>query len=797
MTTENSQDASTPGKAADSPPQPVSSETIAFVRAETPADLTESAFGRNAATGAWVGRKLGKYQITAVLGQGGMGVVLKAHDPMIERDVAIKVLAEHLAADALALERFLAEAKAAGKLNHPNVTAIYEIGQEGTTHYLVLEYVAGGSLGDRLEKHEPFSVLSATQALMDACKGVAAAHDGGMIHRDIKPANFMLAASGSIKIADFGLAKTVSDSTRNLTQAGMLVGTPFFMSPEQCEARPLDRRSDIYSLGATYYSLLSGKLPYQETQTVTQLMYLHCHGPVPDPRSVNPAIPEACSRIVARAMAKSPEERYQSAGEMLTDLQALYATLSGHTQIVLPSETGLVRPLSMTGPAGPKRPARRWPWLVAPLILLALIGLGLVLWQPWHKAPEQPHAAVPPPGDDPIKVGVLHSLSGTMSSSEAVVVSAVRFAFDEVNASGGVLGRPVKTVVADGRSDWPTFAREAERLISEEKVCTVFGCWTSASRKTVKPIFERHDNLLIYPLQFEGLEESPAIVYLGAAPNQQIIPAVEWAVRDQKKKRFFLIGSDYVFPRAAHAIIKDQLKRLGAQVAGEEFVPLGSQNLEAAVSAIVRAKPDMILNTINGDSNTAFFRLLRAAGVTPAAVPTLSFSVGEQELRTLNAPDAAGDFAAWTYFQSVQTPENAEFVRRFHDKYEWNSVTDPMETAYVGVKLWAAAVNEAQSLEPKKIRRALLSQHLKGPDGEVRVDADTQYCFRTPRIGQIQGNGQFKVVWTAPEPVRPEPYPSSRTAEAWRGFLSDLYTGWGNRWAAPETDVSKEKKLGE
>jgi urea transport system substrate-binding protein len=203
----------------------------------------------------------------------------------------------------------------------------------------------------------------------------------------------------------------------------------------------------------------------------------------------------------------------------------------------------------------------------------------------------------------------------------------------------------------------------------------------------------------------------------------------------------------------------------------------------------------MILNSINGDSNTAFFRSLRTAGITPATTPVLSFSVGEQELRSLNAADAAGDFAAWTYFQSVATPENAEFVRRFHDKYEWNSVTDPMETAYIGVKLWAAAVNEAQSLEPKKIRRALLNQHLKGPDGEVRIDPDTQYCVRTPRIGQIQANGQFKVIWTAPGPVRPEPYPTSRTAEAWLAFLNDMYTGWGNRWAAPETELTKEKNL--
>jgi urea transport system substrate-binding protein len=792
---ENTQPGSTPARPGEAAPQVGPSDTANF-GPKTPGHGPRPASGSGTAE-AWVGKSLGKYRITGVLGQGGMGVVLKAHDPMIERDVAIKVLADHLAADPSALGRFLAEAKAAGKLNHPNVTAIYEICQEGQTYYLVLEYVPGGSLSDRLQRQESFAVLEATQALIDACKGVGTAHAADMIHRDVKPANFMRAADGSIKVADFGLAKAAADPRRHFTQTGTVVGTPFFMSPEQCEAKPLDHRSDLYSLGATYYSLLTGKHPYHQTDSVPQLMYFHCHGPIPDPRSINPALPEACSRIIARAMAKAPAERYQSASEMLIDLQAVAATLSGQTPTALPSESGTGPVTRATGPGGVGRPApsagpapsamRRIRRAVAGLFLLALVGLAVFFWRPWQKSPDGAPEAAPlvPPSGEPVKVGVLHSLSGTMANSEAVVADAVLFALDEVNQAGGVLGRPVKPVVVDGRSDWPTFAREAERLIAQEKVCTVFGCWTSASRKTVKPVFEGHDHLLIYPVQYEGLETSPCIVYVGAAPNQQILPAVQWAVTSLQKKRFFLVGSDYVFPRAAHAIIKDYCQRAGAQVVGEEYVPLGSQKVEAVVNALAQAKPDMILNTINGDSNTAFFRALRAAGIKPANVPTLSFSVGEQELRSLSLAEVEGDYAAWTYFQSLTTPENEEFVRRFREKYPQRSITDPMESAYLGVKLWAKAVNEAQSLDPKRIRRALLSQRLKGPGGEVQIDPDTQHCFRTPRIGQIQADGQFKVVWTAPEPVRPEPYPNSRTAEAWRAFLHDLYTGWGNRWAAP------------
>ena len=263
-----------------------------------------------------------------------MGVVLRGRDAVIERDVAIKLLPEEMAEDDTALARFLSEARAAGKLNHANVVSIYEIGQEGNAYYLVMELIPGGSVSDGLADGRPFSVLDATRIVIDAAKGLAAAHAVGLVHRDMKPANLMKAADGSVKITDFGLAKTSSPRAREMTQAGMVVGTPYFMSPEQCDAKPVDARSDIYSLGATYYSLLTGRNPYQESNSVIQVMFGHCQGEIPDPRAVNATIPTACkSAIVARAMAKSPDDRYQSAAEMLADLQAVAATLSGATRI--------------------------------------------------------------------------------------------------------------------------------------------------------------------------------------------------------------------------------------------------------------------------------------------------------------------------------------------------------------------------------------------------------------------------------------------------------------------------------
>jgi urea transport system substrate-binding protein len=242
----------------------------------------------------------------------------------------------------------------------------------------------------------------------------------------------------------------------------------------------------------------------------------------------------------------------------------------------------------------------------------------------------------------PIKVGILHSLTGTMAISEKSVVEATLMAIEEINQRGGVLGRKIKPIVVDGRSDWPTFAKEAERLITQGKVSVVFGCWTSASRKTVKPIFEKHNHLLFYPVQYEGIEQSPNIIYTGAAPNQQIIPAVNWSI-ENLGKRFFLIGSDYVFPRMANTIIKDYITALGGYVLGEEYILLGSSDVNKIVQKITQARPDVILNTINGDSNVAFFRELRKAGIKPDNIPTMSFSISEAELSILGTEHMVGD----------------------------------------------------------------------------------------------------------------------------------------------------------
>jgi urea transport system substrate-binding protein len=385
----------------------------------------------------------------------------------------------------------------------------------------------------------------------------------------------------------------------------------------------------------------------------------------------------------------------------------------------------------------------------------------------------------------PIKVGVLHSLSGTMAVSERTVADATLYAIQELNNSGGVLGRKVVPVVVDGRSDWDVFATQAEDLIVHEKVSAVFGCWTSACRKTVKPVFERFRHVLFYPVQYEGLEESPNIIYTGAAPNQQIIPATKWSL-DHLGRRVYLVGSDYVFPRTANAMIRPQVVTLGGEVVGEAYVPLGGTDFSQVVADIQRTHPDVIFNTINGDSNIAFYRQIRAAGITPQDSPVMSFSLAEAEVKAIGPDLVAGDYAARNYFMSLDSPENQRFVAGFRRHFGEDYVTTaPMEAAYFGVKLWAKAVEEAGSADYADYHATLMGQSMRAPGGIVYIDPATQHTWRTVLIGRVTGSGSFDVVWSSGQPIRPTPFPGLRPRQDWLDFLDQLRRGWGGRWAAP------------
>ena len=392
---------------------------------------------------------------------------------------------------------------------------------------------------------------------------------------------------------------------------------------------------------------------------------------------------------------------------------------------------------------------------------------------------------------DPIKVGILHSLSGTMAISETPVVDAILLAIDEINNRGGILGKKVVPVIVDGKSDWPTFALEAEKLIVEEEVSVVFGGWTSASRKTMKPVFEKYDHLLFYPVQYEGLEQSPNIIYTGAAPNQQVLPAIDWA-KKSLGDTFFLVGSDYVFPRSANEIMKEKINEIGGKVLGEEYVLLGDDNFIEVVNLIEQTHPDVILNTINGDSNLSFFKELRSRGITPDKIPTISFSIAEDEIRHLGSETMMGDYASWNYFQSLETDENNKFVDSFKKKFGIHRVTDdPMEAGYIGVYLYAKAVEAAGTDNIKRVKEELRGLTISAPEGVVGIDPINQHLSKSVRIGKILSTGQFEIVSSSEEPIAPIPYPDYKTHAQWDSFLNDLYNGWNQNWANPGVD-SKE-----
>jgi urea transport system substrate-binding protein len=377
---------------------------------------------------------------------------------------------------------------------------------------------------------------------------------------------------------------------------------------------------------------------------------------------------------------------------------------------------------------------------------------------------------------DTIKVGILHSLSGTMAISERSVVDAERLAIKEINAAGGVLGKQIQAITEDGASNWDTFREKATKLIDQDQTVVIFGCWTSASRKNVKPVFESKDHMLWYPVQYEGQECSKNIFYTGAAPNQQIEPSVDWMLKN-KGKEFFLVGSDYVFPRTANTIIKAQLEALGGKTVGEDYLPLGNVEVTPIISKIRQALPNggVIYNTLNGDSNVAFFKQLKGAGLTADKYPSMSVSIAEEEVKAIGVEYLQGHYAAWNYFQTVDTPANKKFVEAFKKEYGADRViNDPMEAAYVAVYLWKQAVEKAGTTDLDKVRAAAYGQTLDAPEGKVTMNAN-HHLSKIVRIGQVRQDGLFDIVYATPAPVEPIP---------WNQFVKETQ-GFGCDWSDP------------
>jgi urea transport system substrate-binding protein len=419
-------------------------------------------------------------------------------------------------------------------------------------------------------------------------------------------------------------------------------------------------------------------------------------------------------------------------------------------------------------------------------ILLGTAAAGSILLKSCATAPtptaspaaSPESAASPAAGGSTIKVGILHSLSGTMAISEKSVVDAENLAIEEINKAGGVLGKQIEAVTEDGASDWPTFNEKAKKLIDQDKVVAVFGCWTSASRKAVLPTFESKNHMLWYPVQYEGQECSKNVFYTGAAPNQQIEPSVDWLLEKYKGKPFFLVGSDYVFPRTANTIIKAQLAAKGGKVVGEDYIPLGGTEVTPIISKIKAALPDggVIYNSLNGDSNVAFFKQMQGAGLGPDKYPSMSVSIAEEEVKAIGVEYLKGHFAAWNYFQTVDTPASKKFVEAFKAKFGADRVVnDPMECAYNAVYLWKQSVEKAGTADDlEKVRMAAYGQTFEAPQGKITMNAN-HHLSKFVRIGEVAEDGLFKIAFETKEAVKPLP---------WNQFVTDT-KGFSCDWSDP------------
>ncbi|WFP17068.1 urea ABC transporter substrate-binding protein [Citricoccus muralis] len=386
--------------------------------------------------------------------------------------------------------------------------------------------------------------------------------------------------------------------------------------------------------------------------------------------------------------------------------------------------------------------------------LLALSACGARVGEETSAASE---SCVDVSGDS-IKIGFINSLSGTMAISETTVNDVLHLAADEINEAGGVNGYELEVVEEDGASEPATFAERSQRLIAQECVAAVFGGWTSASRQAMLPVFEGNNSLLFYPTQYEGLEASDNIFYTGATTNQQIIPALDYLLEEEEVESLYLVGSDYVFPRTANMIIKQWADENDVEILGEDYTPLGSTDFTTIANQISRSGADAVFNTLNGDSNVAFFRQYNSLGLSAETMPVISVSIAEEEVDGIGASNLEGQLTSWNYYQTLDTPENEAFVEAFQEEYGASRVTsDVMQSAYNSLYLWKAMVEEADSFAVDDIRDVADGISFDAPEGTVTIDGETQHVTKTPRIGRINADGLIDTIWEG-ELTEPDPF---------------------------------------
>ena len=735
----------------DGPPEASSAQTLVGVE---PADLEENFSQRQ-----W---QPPGYEIIGDLGRGGMGVVYKARQLGLDRLVALKTIPATALPGPHALARFDIEARAVARLRHPHIVQIYDVGNHAGCPYFSLEYMDGGNLSRRLDR-KPLEVRVAARVAEVLARAIHYAHTRGIVHRDLKPSNVLMFQTESgpdlttVKLSDFGLARLlVQESSSHLTQTGTTLGTPSYMAPEQAQGQvnAIGPATDVYGLGAVLYEMLCGEPPFHadsDWMTIHQVVTV-----APEPvHAARPECPPSLEAICLRCLAKDPAERYASAEALANDLRRF---LDG-----VPIRTPLQSPLS------------RRAWMAATATFaIGSVGAAAAVRLVRRLAP--------------IDVGVIQSQTEFLGDTGQAVINATLFAIDEINRSGGVLGRSLRALVSDGHSDEVVFAREARRLLAEEEVSVLFACLTSTHRRAVEPVVEEYGRLLVYPGESEGLEQSPNVICLGPLPNQHVLPAVGWFRSVLGKRRFFLVGSDTVYARSVRAILGDYAPSLSVELVGDSFVtPTDVVGWAVrTVDQIAAMKPDAIVSLIQGKANLAFIHRLRTRNITPARIPTLSCTFSEHDLRNI-LRQMAGDYLCGHYYQCLETRENKRFLARTAQDPRLSNtpvVSDGMVAAYMGVRLWASAVTRAGTFEDvAAVRRAIDTLTLPGPGGPVKIDPAVQCDAKYARVAQVGDEGEITIRWSSEAPVKPIAYPPTRTRAEWEKLIQALHARWGGHWS--------------
>lgn len=710
----------------------------------------------------------GRFELLHELSRSDFLEYWRAYDRINRQDVGFKVLNPQWHNDSSKTAVFIQTARIQSKIHSPYIAELIKnVGLEYGFYYCVQQYMAGVSLRTLVSSQAiPFNDL--IKYCQQVGRVLQTMHQLGVVYRALSPDKITITANQNVHIADFdsiwigGFSRSIEWTDR----------FPFTAPEVLFDTHNISPRADIYSLGMILVYLLNGgELPesaFRDTQTFVK--GLPCN--------------EYTRIAILKAVSWNPAERYADMSSFCNDMGQF-----------LPTEHRMPgsRPSKDNEVLSAARAVRPW-WGVLGSFLLAMSVLGLIVFcaisyskgRLFDSSPDVPkksgYAVV-----SPIRIGVINSISGTMAISARPVIDATLMAIQEINDTGGLLGRKVLPIVVDGRSINEVFESESERLISQENVVALFGGWTPSNRKALRPIVEKHDHMLFFPARDEGMEDSDNIIYNGPTPNQQLLPAVQWAIDKLHSKRIFFVGSDGLLGRVSYELLKDGVAGGGASVVGSSFALLSEIDFSLTIQQLQAARPDVIINTISGDSNLSFFRALRDAKISSHKIPTISLGIGENELKEIVESDMVGDYLAWTSFEVNNADERKRFSVKFKRKYgEYRAINDSMEAAYWGVHLWAWAVRAVGSENVQVVRRFLINSTANNSSPEIKIDPKNNHSWKRFRIGRILDDNRLEICHTIEDPIPPNPFPGNRTRYDWETFLNSLLQRWNHNWVNPQ-----------